>query len=269
MLILVSLSVLISGFGPPSPSTGGLDQCYRDTYDLKYDKAHQCFADWEHAHPQDPMGPVSDAAVYLFSEFDRLKVLRFDFFKDNKSFLNRKKPTPDPRARQQFNKDLDEDQKLIKNALHRTPNDEQAQLANVLSLVLKSDYDALIDFRYSQALAEIKQATAKAKRLLAKHPDCYDANVAIGVENYLLSLKPAPERWFLRLTGAQTSKQRGLAKLGIVAQKGDYLKPYAKVLLAIAAVRDNDKQKARQLLSELAKEFPDNDLFQSELKRLT
>lgn len=250
------------------PSNGGLDQCYRDMYDLKDRAAHNCFADWEHTHPQDPMGPVSDAAVYLFSEFDRLKVLRFDFFKDNKAFLNRKKPQPSTEARQHFDDDLQRGQKLAKAALQHSSNDEQALLANVLSLILRSDYDALIDFRYNHALSEIKQATGQAKKLLAKHPDCYDANLAIGVENYLLSLKPAPERWFLQLTGAQTSKKKGLAKLRIVADKGHFLKPYAKVLLAIAAVRDNDQNKARELLSDLAQEFPNNDLFQSELKRL-
>lgn len=215
------------------------------------------------------MGPVSDAMAYLFYEFDRLKILRLELFKDKKVFLNRQKPKPDPETKQKFENALQESQQLAEKALQHSPHDERALLANVLRLVLKSDYDALIDFHYPQALNEIKKATAQAKKLLAKHPDCYDANLAIGVENYLLSLKPAAVRWFLRLTGAQTSKKTGIAKLRIVADKGDYLKPYAKVLLAIAALRDNDKKKAREILEGLAKEFPNNDLFQSEWKKLT
>ena len=268
MLSLLYFAVLASGFHHSFEPKPGLDQCYRDTYDLQFSAAHHCFENWEHAHPQDPMGPVSDATAYLFSEFDRLKVLRFDFFKDNKAFLNRKRPTPDPQIKQRFDNDLQRGQQLAEKALRSSPHDETALLANVLRLVLKSDYDALIDFQYAQSLNEIKKATAEANRLLKRHPECYDANLAIGVENYLLSLKPAPVRWFLRLSGAHTSKKAGLAKLRIVAQKGDYLKPYAKVLLAIAALRDNDKEKARQILSELTKEFPNNDLFQSELKKL-
>jgi hypothetical protein len=71
------------------------------------------------------------------------------------------------------------------------------------------------------------------------------------------------------MTGAQTDKQEGIAKLRIVADQGHYLKPYAKVLLAIAALRDGRKAEAKDLMTELAKQFPHNDLFQSELKKLS
>ena len=45
------------------------------------------------------------------------------------------------------------------------------------------------------------------------------ADAYIGVENYLLSLKPAPLRWFLRLDGAQTDKQRGIENLNATAER--------------------------------------------------
>jgi hypothetical protein len=76
-------------------------------------------------------------------------------------------------------------------------------------------------------------------------------------------------RLFLRMTGARTDKEAGLAKLRIVAEKGRYLKPYAKILLAIAALRGGQKDEAKRLLIELAEQFPHNDLFQTELKKLS
>src|SRR6202011_1748976 len=57
-----------------------LDQGYNDMYSLKFDEAHRCFQQWEHSHPTDPTGPVSDAAAYLFSEFNRLRILQSEFF---------------------------------------------------------------------------------------------------------------------------------------------------------------------------------------------
>jgi hypothetical protein len=57
--------------------------------------------------------------------------------------------------------------------------------------------------------------------------------------------------------------------LKMVADKGRYLKPYAKILLAIVALRHNKKQDARSYLAELSEEFPQNDLFRQELKRLS
>jgi hypothetical protein len=76
-------------------------------------------------------------------------------------------------------------------------------------------------------------------------------------------------RWLLRLGGAQTDKQDGLSKLRLTAEKGHYLAPYARLLLAVAALRDRDRGQARSLLAGLAQEFPSNQLYQNELARIT
>lgn len=238
-------------------------------YNLAFENAHTCFHAWEKVHPEDPFGPVSDAAAYLFSEFDRLKVLRSEFFADDRKFASSHNLKPDPRAKQAFEADLDESKRLAEARFEQNPNDENAEFSTVLRLALHADYEALIDKQYGNALAEIKRARMEAGKLLAKHPQCYDANLAIGVENYLLSLKAAPVRWFLRLTGAETDQQKGIEKLRVVAENGRYLKPYAKVLLAIAALRDNNKPEARNLIAELAGQFPNNDLFRNELRKLS
>ena len=240
-----------------------LDQGYHEMYNLQFDAAHKTFHRFEAAHPDDPLGPVSDAAAYLFYEFDRLQILRSDFFTSDSKFLNGKALKPDPAVKQRFEADLDKTKQLAK------PDNERGMFATVLRLALQADYDALIDKRYGQSLTEIKSARNEATKLLAKYPHCYDANLAPGVENYLLSQKSAPIRWLLSLTGAQTDKQKGIQDLKLVAEKGNYLKPYAKVLLAIAALRDHDKPRAKQLLTELARQFPQNDLFQKELKHLS
>ena len=142
-------------------------------------------------------------------------------------------------------------------------------LADVLRMALHLDYDALIDKQYWTALQESKETRAAAEKLLDRYPDCYDANLAIGVENYLLSQKPAPVRIFLRMTGSQTDEEAGIARLRIVAEKGHYLKPYAKILLVIAALRRNNRPEAKQWLMDLAAQFPENNLFREELKKLS
>ena len=92
--------------------------------------------------------------------------------------------------------------------------------------------------------------------------------LAIGVENYMLSLTPAPVRWLLRLYGAGTDKEEGIKKLQLAAEKGHYLLPYARLLLAIAALRDKNENQAQELLMGLAQEFPNNPLYRRELTRL-
>ncbi len=251
------------------PNNDLLDDGYRDMYNLAFEDAHRCFDEWEHLHPNDSFGPVSDAAAYLFFEFDRLKILRSEFFVQNSEFLDRQKLSPDPNVKRAFRADLERSRKLAEAKLRVSPDDERALFATVVRLALEADYEALIDKQYWAAVKKTKETQAFADKLLAKNPNYYDADLAIGVENYILSLKPAPVRWFLRITGAQTDQQAGIAKLRLVADKGHYLKPYAKVLLAIAALRSNNKQEARNLIAELAKQFPNNDLFRDELQKLS
>jgi hypothetical protein len=85
----------------------------------------------------------------------------------------------------------------------------------------------------------------------------------------LLSLKPIALRLLLRLTGSQVDRETGLEKLRKTASQGYYLEPFAKLLLAVAALRDNDREQARSILTGLRDRFPDNELYSRELDRLT
>lgn len=245
-----------------------LDTGYRDLYDLHFQQAHRAFQEWEDLHPQDPLGPVSDAAVYLFSEFDRLHVLELEFFAKGRTFHNPIRFPPDPKAKEKFEARLARAKKLIGAALALDPQNGDALFADVLRCVLRSDYITLIERRNLAGLSYLKQAGSLAEQLLAAHPDWYDAYLAIGVENYLLSLKPALVRWLLRLDGAETSRRKGLESLRLTADKGHYLLPYARFLLAVAAVHSNQPARARKLLRGLARDFPDNHVYAEELERL-
>jgi hypothetical protein len=126
----------------------------------------------------------------------------------------------------------------------------------------------MIEKKNLPALSEVKESTALAQKLLAVHPDVYDAYIAQGIENYLLSQKNAAVRWFLRLGGAQTDKQVGIEKTSVTAEKGHYFMPYARLLLAIQELRDNNRVDAKQKLTWLASEYPGNHLYREELERL-
>ena len=251
------------------PRASALDAGYENMYNLQFAAAHQIFARYQQSHPDDPMGPVSNAAAYLFYEFDRLKILRSEFFADNQKFLGGSKIAPDPKVVTDFEAELAKGRQLDEARLKKNPADHDALLGRVLATALDAHYKALIQKRYRQALKEIEQSQGESLELFKVCADCYDGYLATGFENYLLSQKPSPERWLLRRTGAQTNKQIGINELRIVADKGRYLKPYAKVLLAIVALRDNKKQEARSYLAELSEEFPQNDLFRQELKKLS
>jgi hypothetical protein len=245
-----------------------LDLGFRQMYNLQFEEAHRTFKGWEQLHPDDPLGPASDAAAYLFSEFDRLGVLQWELFLDDEKFKQSKRLAPDPVTKIAFDASVTLSEQVADRALARSPQDGNALLAKVMDLGLRSDYLALIEKRYLASVGDMKRAGLLAQQLLALDPTCYDANLAIGVENYILGLKPAPLRWVLRMYGAQTDKNQGIQKLRLTAEKGHYLLPFAQLLLAVAALRDKNSNQARQLLAGLVQQFPNNTLYRRELERL-
>jgi hypothetical protein len=171
-------------------------------------------------------------------------------------------------VRDRFYAALDQADKLAHSRLTRFPKDRDALFALTISSGLKADYAALVEKRNIASLRYTKDATAWAQQLLVVDPNCFDAHLATGVSQYIIGSMAAPIRWLVRLGGVAGDKQKGIVDLQLTAERGHYLAPFARILLAIAYVREKDKPRARQLLVSLRDEFPQNPLFGEEIARL-
>jgi hypothetical protein len=261
LLILTPWSIA-RGNAPAS-----LDDGFRQMYNMDFPGAHKTFDAWKELHPDDPLGAASSAAAYLFSEFERLRILDIDLFADDRRLEHLGKLRPDPKIKAAFDSELGQANNIAVKILDQTPDDRNALFARVLVDGLRADYAALIDKQKGLGLSLLKSSREFAERLIAIDPSYHDAYIAVGLENYLLGLRSAPMRWMLRLSGAQVNKDKGLENLKITADKGRYLAPYARLLLAIAALRNQDRGRAVKLLADLAREFPQNRLYRIELAR--
>jgi len=267
LLLILLLSPL--GLRAATPLGGNpIDDGYHDMYNLQFLAAHLKFQQWIATHPQDPMGPVSDAAAWLFGEFDRLHIIDVELFADQNRFDNRQRLTPDPTVRKSFDDRTAQATLLADQALKRNPRDASALYVKTLVSGMRSDYALMIEKRDLAALNYSKEASAYSKQVLAIDPTRYDAYLASGVENYMLSLKSAPLRWLLGMTGAATNREEGIRLLRLTAAQGHYLAPFARMMLAVAALRDNRPQEARDILTALSKDYPQNTLYERQLARI-
>ena len=249
-------------------TASALDRGFSGLYNLDFAGAQKDFASWQQSHPDDPVGPVSEAAGFLFSEFNRLGVLEAQFFENDEAFDKRPKVSPDPVVRTHFMAAIGQAQNLSRQRLAKDPKDRDALFALTLSSGLQADYAALIEKRNLASLHYAKEASVSAQELLSVCHDCYDALVATGFSKYIIGSMAAPVRWVLRLGGLSADKQGGIADLQTTAAHGHYLAPFARILLAIAYVREKDKSQALQLLTGLRRQFPANTLFPREIAHL-
>lgn len=253
---------------PSVPSGSVLEQGFTGLYNLDFVGAQKDFTTWQTQHPDDPVGPVSEAAGYLFSEFNRLGILESQFYENDDAFAGRSKVTADPAVRERFEAALVRAQTLAHVRLDKNKEDRDALFALTLSSGLQADYAALIEKRNLSSLHFAKEASTWAQQLLATCNDCYDVFVATGFSKYIIGSMAAPVRWLLKVGGFAGDKQAGIADLQMTAAHGHYLAPFARILLAIAYVREKDNPHALELLAALRTDFPGNPLFSREITYL-
>jgi tetratricopeptide (TPR) repeat protein len=245
-----------------------LKEGFRLLYVQKYPEARENFSSWISEHPADPFGFVAKAASYLFEEFYRQGVMTSEFFLDDKKFLRGIEGKPDPERMKNFRALLDEARKLSTARLAKDKHDAAALFALTLAAGMESNADSILEKKHLDGLKRMKEANEHAKLLLAQRPDANDAWVAPGSANYIIGCLSGGVRMVLWFGGVHGDKKLGMELVGKTAEKGRYLEPFAKVLLALAARREKQDPLAKKLLHELTEEFPDSPLFAAEYAKV-
>lgn len=240
-------------------------------YELKFNEARERFAQWEQERPAQPLGPALEAASNLFEEFYRKGVLTSEFFLDDKRLLGGIKDEPDAALERQFASATQRAEKLAHARLENQPNDADALFALTLVEGMRADDFFVIQRRQLESLRNLREADRNAHILLGVAPEADDAYVALGAANYIIGCLPGYKRAMLWMGGVRGDKALGMQQLARTAssEHAHYLRPFARLMLALAALREKNPELSRQQLRELVREFPENPLFARELEKVT
>ena len=233
-------------------------------YEQKFTEAREAFANWEGHNQNEPFGKVAIAASYLFEELYRQGVLSSDFFLNEKKFLHGIDGKPDPERMKRFREALTEARQLARARQQTDPKDGEALFALTMAAGMESDALSILEKKHLDGLKRMREANDHAKQLLAQHPDAADAYIAPGVANYVIGSLNAGFRFALWFGGIHGDKKLGMEQVTNTAENGRYLRPFAKIMLALAARREKQTALAQRLLRELSEQYPGNELFASE-----
>ena len=271
LILLASLCL----FNPVAANSANLDEVegaaftkvpelasgFRMLYIQKFPEGRAQFTAWAAQHPDDPFGQVAIAASYLFEEFYHQGVLTSEFFMNDKTFLNGIEGKPDPQRGEGFDTAIENTRKLAARRLEKNPKDPEALYALTLAAGMESDADMILRKHHMEALKRLKEANAHAKALLAERPDAADAYIALGSANYIIGSLSVGFRAMLWFGGIHGDKKLGMEQVAKTVEGGLYLKPFAKIMLALAARREKQNKLAQRLLHELVEEFPESPLY--------
>ena len=244
-----------------------IKRAYNRLYNFDFNGAHEVLDRQRQLDPKEPMLLATKAAAYLFSELDRLRILELDFFTNDDKVVDRHKLVPDPAIRAKFFQTVDESDKLANARLAAHADDPDALLALCMTTGLVTDYAALIEKRRFGSFALAKKSHIWAKKLLDLKPPVVDAYMTFGTAEYIVGSLPFFLRWFVHMDNVEGNKKKGIDELELVAKQGKYSGPFARMLLAVIAMREKRSRDAEALLAGLATDYPQNPLIREELAR--
>lgn len=245
-----------------------LERALNRMYNFDFNSADQEINSYIAGHPEDPLGYTFRASALLFRELDRLSILEAEFFSNNKRVMSEKKLSPDAKLKDRFLAAIEQSKAMARARLVADAYEKNALFALCLNAGLITDYMGLIEKRQLGSIAHAKESHSYAVKLLKIDPGYTDAYLTTGLTEYLLGTVPFFVKWFVRFEEAEGNKTVAVERLKAVVDRGKYLGPFAKILLAIIDVREKRPLAAEMKLAELSRDFPENSLFKKELEKL-
>jgi tetratricopeptide (TPR) repeat protein len=263
-LLAAGSSGRAQGVQPPT----ALDRAFNRIYNFDFPGAYAILDAEQRAHPDNPLVYSVRSAAYLFFEFDRMKILEMDFFADDDKVTDKKRVKPDPVARAELFKMTDEARKRAQAQLATNPQNREAMFAMLMSTAVETNYVGIVEKRYFRTYSLSKEAQQYARKLIAMNPPVCDAYMTLGSVEYVVSNLNFFFRLFVRFDQIEGSKQKAIENLNKVISCGRFYPPFAKILLSVIYLRENQQQQALKLLQEMERDYPKNPLFKNEVKRV-
>ena len=276
MLVVSVVALLLTGTArgqqPDSPWVGDAergrfeqlrDSGFEALYNLDYEKARADFSELVRLFPQHPAGSQYLASALMFETLHKSRRLQASLY-STKSFYSKSDDKADPEVVKQFRTLTGEAQSLAAARLKQYPKDAEAlyYLGNVVAL--KATFEETVERRHSAALSDGAEAVELHRRVVKLDPTYVDAEVTIGMYDYIVGSLPFPVKLVAGLFGAHGSKKRGLATIKRVAKEGKGARDQARTLLVILYTREKRYVEAAELARQLSAKYPRNYLFRLE-----
>ena len=236
---------------------------FESLYNLDYDAAVQKFKEIQTLFPDHPAGPQFLAAALwskVLNQSRRLQSSRYN----SESFYTQKEDKPDPQMLEQFRTLTRTAAQLAKARLRRNPKDVEALYFLGATEGLKAAFGMTVQRSFMSALSDGSSSVDRHREVIKLDPNFHDAELTIGLYDYVVGNLPAPVKLLASIVGTRGSKKRGLLTLQRVANEGRWAQDDAKALLIVLYKHEKRYEDALSVARELGAKYPRNYLFKLE-----
>lgn len=241
---------------------------YERFYTLDYDGALKGFEKVQAAHLDDPLAADYVLETVLFHELYNLDLLDTTLYAHD-GFLTGKHAVAEDKAFTARIDALAERVMVLADArLKSDPKNVDALYARGWAKSLKATYMGLVERSFLPALRLALQARGDNDRVLELDPDYVDAELIVGVHQYVVGALPAPIKLVAGLAGIHGSKEKGLTMLRDDAEHGVTTSVEARTALALFLRREAAYAEAAKWNASQERQYPKNFLFWLEAANL-
>lgn len=239
------------------------DDGFEALYNLDYEGARRRFKEIAASFPQHPAGPQFLAATLWAETLNESRRLQASLY-NSESFFKAAEDKPNPKTVEQFRALTRQATQLSRARLKRDKHDIEALYFLGATEGLKAAFATAVERRFMAALGDGSSSVDRHREVIKLDPNFHDAELTIGLYDYIVGGLPLPVKLLASITGARGSKKRGLQTLERVAQEGRWARDDARALLIVLYKREKRYADALRLSRELSERYPRNYLFKLE-----
>ena len=233
-------------------------------FSLDYETAQRAFKEIVHEFPDEPLGPRMLAWTLWVETLNQSRLKQGAIY-SSQSFGATLEDKPEPKTVEAFRDFTRRAEQLARTHLQRNPHDPQTLYELGSTETLKASFAATAEGRYLAALRDASSGVDHEREVLKLDPTFHDAELAVGLYDYVLGSLPLSARLVASFMGAHGSRKRGLSTLERVAKDGHWERDYAKLLLMTLYKDQKRLTESLALARELQDEYPRNYLFKLEI----
>jgi len=260
---LIAVFILASGAAVSGQSPSNVDKLRAEGYDalfnLDYDNARRAFEKMIALEPDNPAGAESFAVSLWLEQLNKTWEAKSTLYTEESNTQNKTKV--DPKQVAEFKKWTRRAKQLAEARLRKDPRDVDALYFLGAAEGLEAAYAAGVERKYMAALRSGSDAVDHHRKVLALSPQYIDAQLTIGLQDYVIGSLPLPVKMVAGTFGVRGSRKRGLKELEQVANEGHWARDVARVLLADLYKREKRWDDAIATTRDLFARYPRNYLF--------
>jgi tetratricopeptide (TPR) repeat protein len=268
LVLLVCCPGKASGQETARPDHDVIRQAKELQFNLDYDEAEKGLRTYLDTQPDDLPALNLLASVILYREMHQRGLLESQLYGNKGDAFKPKQPPLSAEFQQSLVGTLDRAQAAAERRLQHDPRDKDAMYWAGVTHGTRGTLEFALRRAWTAALHEARDATRYHRELMNLDPSYVDAQLIVGINDYIVGSLPWYIKMLAALAGAHGDRTGGLAKVQYVAESGHYAREDAGFMLDVLYRREKRFPEALAIVKPMAQQYPRNFLLQLELASL-